>query len=57
LLGDGGDLKGAIDKCASPLRNQEFSCLQPHPNTRGSASDPLIYQAIFNANARDACFQ
>jgi hypothetical protein len=50
LLGDGGDLKGAIDKCASPLRNHEFSSLQPHPNTSGAAPDPLINQAIFVAD-------
>ena len=28
LLGDGGDVKRPLSKCASPLRNKEFSTLQ-----------------------------
>jgi len=56
LLGDGADLKGAIDKCASPLHQQEFFSLQPHPNTYGRRTWPTDIPSNFQRRVGNSAF-
>jgi hypothetical protein len=44
LLGDGGDVKRPLSKCASPLRNKEFSTLR-------AVFRPLPLRMAYETNA------